>query len=179
MAIPPARLCHQLGPRSPASARSGAFRWNHHGHFRFAYRVLRLAPLWVGAGRGGSGEQLLRGPSLKRRKTLAPFAGLFLSTLDRVAKDFRHWPDAARDGLGAYLNRNLPGLPVRPGSRTARSMRATAQSPRSVLSRRGGHHISAGLGLAVLLALLIRRIRSTRARPGAWNVLRPHQITLA
>jgi hypothetical protein len=50
----------------PCFPRSGAFRWNHHGHFRFAYRVLRFAPLWVGAGRGGPGYTTSPGPSLER-----------------------------------------------------------------------------------------------------------------
>ncbi len=65
-----------LGP-SPATAwnASGsvrAFHWNHNRRFRFAYRVLRLAPLWVGAGRGGPGSTTSPGPSLKRVRLPAP-----------------------------------------------------------------------------------------------------------
>ena len=44
---PPSSPVSSIRSTKPCFPRSGAFRWNHHGHFRFAYRVLRLAPLWI------------------------------------------------------------------------------------------------------------------------------------
>jgi len=62
---PPSSPVSSIRSTKPCFPRSGAFRWNHHGHFRFAYRVLRFAPLWVGAGRGGPGYTTSPGPFCK------------------------------------------------------------------------------------------------------------------
>ena len=49
---PPSSPVSSIRSTKPCSPRSEAFRWNHHGHFRFAYRACALLPQgWRGAWR--------------------------------------------------------------------------------------------------------------------------------
>ena len=70
----------------PCFPRSGAFRWNHHGHFRFALSRLAPRPPRVGAGRGGPGYQPPPGPSLLSVRPAGEEA------CPRVIRRLRHRP---------------------------------------------------------------------------------------